>query len=54
MLKLVKYTITLINQPKKSLIDKISKRLLELQFKSDHSIKSKFLKRVVKKFFPSL
>ena len=39
---------------KKSLIDKISKRLLELQFKSDHSIKSKFLKRVVKNFFPSL
>ena len=29
---------------KKSLIDKISKRLLELEFKSNHSIKSKCLK----------
>ena len=34
---------------KKSLIDKISKRLLELEFKSDYSIKSKALKYVVKK-----
>ena len=29
---------------KKSLIDDISKRLLKLEFKSDHSIKSKYLK----------
>ena len=29
---------------KKSLIDKISKRLLELKFVSDHSIKSRYLK----------
>ena len=29
---------------KKSLIDKISKRLLEIKFASDHSIKSKYLK----------
>ena len=34
---------------KKSLIDKISKRLLELEFKSNHSIITKALKRVVKK-----
>ena len=33
---------------KKSLIDDLSKRLLELEFKSNHSIKSKGLKRVVK------
>ena len=39
---------------KKSLIDKISKRLLELEFKSNHSIKSKCLKWVVKKIFPTL
>ena len=29
---------------KKSLIDDLSKRLLELEFKSNHSIKSKCLK----------
>ena len=34
---------------KKSLIDDLSKRLLELEFKSNHSIKSKCLKWVVKK-----
>ena len=34
---------------KKSLIDKISKILLELEFKSNHSITTKALKRVVKK-----
>ena len=33
---------------KKSLIEDLSKRLLELEFKSKHSIKSKGLKRVVK------
>ena len=37
---------------KKCLIGKISKRLLELEFKSNHSIKSKCLKWVVKKYFP--
>ena len=36
---------------KKSLIDKISKRLLKLEFKSNHSIITKALKRVVKKTF---
>ena len=35
---------------KKSLIDDLSKRLLELVFKSNHSIKSKYLKRIVKKY----
>ena len=39
---------------KNSLIDKISKRLLELEFKSNHSIKSKCLKWVVKKILPTL
>ena len=39
---------------KKSLIDKISRRLLELEFKSNHSIKSKYLKSIVKKILPSL
>ena len=38
---------------KKSLMDKIS-RVLELEFKSDHSIKSKCLKQVVKKILPPL
>ena len=39
---------------KNSLIDKISKRLLELEFKTNHSIKSKCLKWVVKKILPTL
>ena len=34
---------------KKSLIDDLSKRLLELEFKSNHSIKLKCLKWIVKK-----
>ena len=37
---------------KKSLIDDISKRLLKLEFKLDHSIKSKCLKWIVKKILP--
>ena len=37
---------------KKSLIDNLSKRLLELEFKSNHSIKSKSLKWIVKKILP--
>ena len=37
----------------KSLIEKISKRLLEVEFKSNHLIKSKCLKYVVKKILPS-
>ena len=39
---------------KKSLIGKFSKRLLELEFKSSHSIKSKCLKRIVKYMLPTL
>ena len=37
---------------KKSLIDDISERLLKLEFKSDHSIKSICLKWIVKKILP--
>ena len=37
---------------KKSLIDNVSKRLLGLEFKSDHLIKSKSLKWIVKKIPP--
>ena len=37
---------------KKSLIDMISKRLLELEFKSNHSLKSKCLNGLLKKYFP--
>ena len=39
-------------QTKKSLIDDLSKRLLELEFKSNDSIKSKCLKWVVKNILP--
>ena len=37
---------------KKSLIDDLSERLLELEFRSNHSIKSKCLKWIVKKILP--
>ena len=37
---------------KKSLIDNLSKRLLELKFKLNHSIKSNCLKWIVKKVLP--
>ena len=40
--------------PKKSLIGKISERLLELEFVPDHSIKSKCLKWIVRKILPTL
>ena len=36
-----------------SLIDDLSKRFLELKFKSNHSIKSKCLKWVVKNILPN-
>ena len=39
---------------KKSLIDDVSKRLLKLEFKSNHSIKSKCLKWIVKKILPTI
>ena len=38
---------------KKSLTDDLSKRLLELEFKSNYSIKSKCLKWVVKNILPN-
>ena len=40
-------------QTKKSLIDDLSKRLLELEFKWNNSIKSKCLKWVVKNILPN-
>ena len=40
--------------PKKWLIDCISKRLLELKFNLNHSIKSKALKYVVREILPLL
>ena len=43
-----------IKSAKKSLIDDLSKRLLELAFKSNHSIKTKCLKWLVKKILPTL
>ena len=39
---------------KKSLIDNISEKMLELEFRSNHSIKSKCLKWVVRKILPTL
>ena len=41
----------IIKSIKKSLIDDLSKRLLELQFKSNHLIKSKYLKWIVKNVY---
>ena len=41
-------------QTKKSLIDDLSKRLLEPEFKSDHSIKSRCLRWIVRKILPTL
>ena len=40
-------------QTKKSIINNLSKRLLELEFKSNYSIKSKCLRRVVKSILPN-
>ena len=39
---------------KKTLIDGISKRLLELKLKSNHSIKLNGLKWIVKKILPTI
>ena len=39
---------------KKSLIDDLSKKLLKLEFKSSHPIKSKCVKWIVKKILPTL
>ena len=46
--RLINQIYTHIKSTKKSLIDDLSKRLLELEFKSNHSIKSKCLKWIVK------
>ena len=43
----------IIESTKKSLIDDLSKRLLKLEFKSNHSIKSKCLKWIVKNVLPN-
>ena len=40
-----------IKSTRKSLIYDLSKRFLKLQFKSNHSIKSKCLKWIVKKYY---
>ena len=40
-------------QTKKWLIDNLSKRLLEIEFKSNHSIKSKCSKWIVKNALPN-
>ena len=39
---------------KKSLIDDLSKRLLVLEFQSNHSIKSKCLKWIVRNVLPTI
>ena len=43
----------IIKSTKKSLIDDLSKRFSELEFKSNHSIKPKCLKWIVKNVFPN-
>ena len=43
----------IVKSTKKSLTDDLSKRLLELQFKSNHSVKPKCLKWIVKTFLPN-
>ena len=42
-----------LKKEKESLIDNLSKRLLELEYKSNHSIKSNCLKWIVKKILPN-
>ena len=39
---------------KKSLIDDLSERFVELEFTSNHSLKTKFLKWIVKKRLPTI
>ena len=48
MNRLINQIYTHIKSTKKSLIDDPSKRLLQSEFKSNHSIKSKCLKWIVK------
>ena len=40
-------------QTKESIIDNLSKRLLELEFKHHNQIKTKFLKWIVKNILPN-
>ena len=42
-----------LKKDKESLIDDLSKTLLELEFKSNHSIKSKCLKWTFRKILPN-
>ena len=51
-LKKLKDEIKELKKGKESLIDKISKRLLELKFKEDNSTKAKYLNWIVKKMLP--
>ena len=44
----------IIKSTKKSLIDDLSKRFVELEFTSNHSLKTKFLKWIVKKILPTI
>ena len=53
MNRLINQIYTHIKSTKKSLIDDPSKRLLQLEFKSNHSIKSKCLKWIVKNVLPN-
>ena len=53
MNRLINQIYTHIKSTKKSLIDDPSKRLLQLEFKSNHSIKSKCLKWIVKNILPN-
>ena len=43
-----------LKKDKESLIDNISKRLLELRFEKKHSIKSKCVKWIFKKILPTI
>ena len=54
MNRLINQIYTYINKStKKSLIHDLSKKFLELEFKSNHSIKSKCLKWIVKNVLPN-
>ena len=48
----MKYLDILNNQIKKTLVNKISGRLSQLQFKSDNITKSKAIKNIVKAILP--
>ena len=48
----IKYLDILNNQIKKTLVNKISARLSQLQFKSDNITKSKAIKNIVKAILP--